>query len=61
MESEWIMNFLALLFEMILSTKFIAQISAVNMEASLGRDCFIVLLFRTAPYPIPLLSLEPSV
>ena len=29
--------------------KFIAQISAVNMEASLGRDCFIVLLFRTAP------------
>ena len=51
----------SLLFEMILSAKFIAQILAVNMEASLGRDCFIVLLFRTAPHPVPLLSLEPSV
>ena len=37
MKSEWMINFSLLLVETSLSAKFIAKISAENMEASFGR------------------------
>ena len=55
------MNFSLLLVETSLSAKFIAQISAENMEDSFGRRFFKVFLWRTVPYPVLLLFLEPSV
>ena len=55
------MKFSLLLVETSLSAKFIAQILAENMEASFGRRFFKVFLWRTAPYQVPLLLLEPSV
>ena len=61
MESEWMINSFMLLGSIIWSTKFIAQISAVNMEASFGKHFFIAFLLKTAPHPALLLSLEPSV
>ena len=60
-ESEWIINFSLLLVETSLSANFIAQIFAENMEASFGWRFFKVFLWKTAPYPVPLLLLEPSV
>ena len=54
-------KFSLLLVETSLSTNFIAQISAKNMEASFGGCFFKVFLWRTAPHPVPLLLLEPSV
>ena len=53
-------NFSLLLVETSLSAKFIAQISAENMEASFGRHFFKVLFWRTAQHTVPLLLLEPS-
>ena len=55
------MNDKLLLVETSLSAKFIAQISAENMETSFGRRFFKVFLWRTAPHPVPLLLFEPSV
>ena len=54
------MNDEMLLVETSLSAKFIAQILAENMEAFFGRRFFKVFLRRTAPHPVPLLLLEPS-
>ena len=54
-------NFSFLLVETSLSAKFIAQISAENMEASFERHYFKVFLWRTALHPVLLLLLEPSV
>ena len=61
MESEWMMNFSLLLVETSWSAKFIAQISAENMEASFRWSFFKVFLWRTVPHLVPLLLLEPSV
>ena len=55
------MNFSLLLVETRLNAIFIAQISTVNNEAFFRRRLFKVFLWRTAPYPVPLLFLEPSV
>ena len=49
------------LFLVACCAKCIGQISAENMEASFGRRFFKVSLWRTAPHPVLLLLLEPSV
>ena len=61
MKSEWMMNFFKLLVEMIFSTKCMAEISVVNIEASFGKHSFFISKLKTAPYPVPLLSLKSSV
>ena len=61
MKSEGMIDFFMLLVKTIFSGKFIAQISAVNMEASFERHFFLIFLLKTAPHLVPLLSLEPSV
>ena len=49
MELEWMMNFSLLLDEITLSGKFIAQISAENMEATFLK----VFSWRTTLNPVP--------
>ena len=61
MESKWITNFSLLLVLTSLRAKSIARISAENMEASFGRRFLKVFSWRTAPHPVLLLLLEPSV
>ena len=56
-ESENMINFSCLRFEMMLRARFIA----VKMKLSIGRDFLMIVLFRTAAHVVLLLSLEPSV
>ena len=60
-ELEWMMYLFKLFVKTMLSASSIAQVLAVNMEASFGRQFLNVLFLNTASDPILLLSLEPSV
>ena len=60
-ESENIINFLCLLFKMMLRATSIARASAVKIELSIGRAFLRIVLFKTATHAVLLLSLEPSV
>ena len=60
-ESENIINFLCLLFEMMLIAWSIAWASAVKIELSLGRAFLRTVLFKTAMHAALPLSLDPSV
>ena len=60
-ESENIINFLCLLFEMILRAWSIAWASAVKIELPLGRAFLRTVLFKTAEHAALPLSLDPSV
>ena len=60
-ESENIINFLCLLFEMMLRARSIAWTSAVKIELSLGRDFLRTVSFKTAAHTALPLSLDPSV
>ena len=60
-ESENIINFLCLLFEMMLRIRSIAWATAVKIELSLGRAFLRTVLFKTAAHASLPLSLDPSV
>ena len=60
-ESEYMINFLCLLFEMILRARSIARSSAVKMEFFIGSVFLIILLCKTDVQAIFSLSLEPLV
>ena len=60
-ETENIINFLCLLFEMMLRARSIARASAVKIELSLGRAFLRTVLFKTATHAALPLSLDPSV
>ena len=60
-ESENSINFLCLLFEMMLRARSIVRASAVKIELSLGRAFLRTVLFKTAAHAALPLSLEPSV
>ena len=60
-ESEDIINFLCLLFEMMFRARSIARASAVKIELSLGRAFLKTVLFKTAAHAVLPLSLDPSV
>ena len=60
-ESENIINFLCLLFEMMLRARSIARASAVKIELSLGRAFLRTVLFKTAAHAALLLYFDPSV
>ena len=60
-ESENIINFLYLLFEMMLRARSITWSSAVKIKFSLGRDFLRTVLFKTAMHAALPLSLDPSV
>ena len=59
-ESENI-NFLCLLFEIMLRARSIAWASAVKIELSIGKAFLRMVLFKTAVHAVLLLSLEPSI
>ena len=54
-------NFLCLLFKMMLRARSIARASAVKIELSIGRAFLRIVLFTTATHAVLLLSLEPSI
>ena len=60
-ESENIINFLCLLFEMMLRARSIARASAVKIELSIGRAFLRTVLFKTAAHTALPLSLDPSI
>ena len=60
-ESENMINFLCLLFKMMLRARSIARSSAVKMEFFIGRAFLIILLCKTDVQAILSLSLEPLV
>ena len=60
-ESENMMNFLCVSFEIMLRAKSIAQTSAVKIELSIGRAFVFIILLKTASHAVLLLSLDPSV
>ena len=60
-ESEYMINFLCLFFEMISRATYIARASAVKMDISVGGTFLIIVLFRTAAQAVFSLTLEPSV
>ena len=60
-ESENMINFLCLLFKMMLRARFIAQASAVKMNLFIGRAFLTIVLFKTVTQAVLSLSLEPSV
>ena len=57
-ESENMINFLCLLFEMMSRVRSVARTSAVKMELSVGRAFLIIVLFKTAVQAVLSLSLE---
>ena len=58
-EYENMINFLCLLFKMMLRTRSFARASAVKIEVSIGRPFLSIVLFKTAAHAVLLLSLEP--
>ena len=56
-ESENMINFLCLLFEMMLKARSIPRASAVKIELSIGRAFLRIVLFKTAVHTVLLLSL----
>ena len=60
-ESENIINFLCLPFEMMLRARFIARASAVKIELSPGSAFLRTVLFKTAAHAALPLSLDPPV
>ena len=60
-ESENNINFLCLLFEMMLRAKSISRASAVKIDLSIGRAFLRTVLFQTTAHAVLLLSLDPSV
>ena len=54
-------NFLCLLFKMMLRARSIARASAVKMKLSIRRAFLKIVLFKTAAHAVFLLSLDPSV
>ena len=60
-ESENMINFLCLLFEMMFRARSVARASAMKIELSIGRTFLRIVLFKTVAHAVLLLSLEPSV
>ena len=60
-QSENMINFLCLLFEMMLRARSVARASAVKIELSIGRAFLRIVLFKTGAHGVSLLSSVPSV